>query len=214
MSNYPSTFLREFVRAPMSVASVTPSGAALTRQVAIPVPTTGDPVVVELGPGTGAFTRTIQAQLGGRGRHIAIELNQRFAGLLADRFPGLDVVNANAGDLTTVLAERGLPGADVIVSGLPWAAFESGQQRAVLDAVAAALSPGGAFTTFAYVHARWMPPARRLRRALTGTFEEVVLGRTVWANVPPALVYHCRRPRAGARPGMGVAATSRRAERR
>jgi phosphatidylethanolamine/phosphatidyl-N-methylethanolamine N-methyltransferase len=195
MSNNPSTFMREFVRAPLSVASVTPSGRALTRQVTIPVPAAGDPVVVELGPGTGAFTRHVQDQLGGRGRHIAIEVNPRFAVLLAQRFPGVDVVNADARDLTTVLDGLGLRAADVVVSGLPWAAFESRRQRAVLDSVAGVLAPGGAFTTFAYLHALWTPPARRLRHSLTGTFEEVVLGRTVWANLPPALVYHCRRPR-------------------
>ncbi|MBE1586610.1 phospholipid N-methyltransferase [Nonomuraea angiospora] len=25
-------------------------------------------------------------------------------------------------------------------------------------------------------------------------FDEVVISRTVWANLPPALVYYCRRP--------------------
>ena len=34
-----------------------------------------------------------------------------------------------------------------------------------------------------------------LRRSLGTRFDEVVAGRTVWANVPPAFVYFCRRPR-------------------
>ena len=54
--------------------------------------------------------------------------------------------------------------------------------------------PHGAFTTFAYLHALWSPPARRLRRELERTFQEVVPGRTVWANLPAALVYHARSP--------------------
>ena len=61
-------------------------------------------------------------------------------------------------------------------------------------AVVAALADDGAFTTFAYQHARWAPPARRLHRTLRELFEEVVVGGTVWANLPPAVVYHCRRP--------------------
>ncbi|MGW4792393.1 hypothetical protein ACWEPC_08270 [Nonomuraea sp. NPDC004297] len=56
------------------------------------------------------------------------------------------------------------------------------------------LSPRGVFTTFAYVHARWAPPARRLLRSVRSRFDEVVISRTVWANLPPALVYYCRRP--------------------
>lgn len=60
--------------------------------------------------------------------------------------------------------------------------------------VAVTLSPRGVFTTFAYVHARWAPPARRLLRSVRSRFDEVVISRTVWANLPPALVYYCRRP--------------------
>lgn len=84
--------------------------------------------------------------------------------------------------------------ADVIVSGLPWAAFAAAQQDDLLGAVTGALAPGGVFTTFAYTHTRWVRPARRLRRSLAARFEEVVPARTVWANLPPAFVYFCRRP--------------------
>jgi phospholipid N-methyltransferase len=85
--------------------------------------------------------------------------------------------------------------ADVIVSGLPWAAFSGERQAALLGAVVEALRPEGAFTTFSYVHARLLPPALAFRRRLRKAFEEVVPGRTVWLNLPPAYVYHSRRPR-------------------
>ncbi|BCB75812.1 methyltransferase domain-containing protein [Phytohabitans flavus] len=188
------SFLSEFVRSPLTVGAVAPSSAALARVVTAPIPRTGDPVVVELGAGTGAFTGLIQRRLGGRGHHIAVEVNERFAMRLAARYPGVDVALADARDLEAVLASRDLPPADVIVSGLPWAAFAERQQRDVLTAAVGALAADGAFTTFAYVHARWAPPARRLRRALESRFDEMVIGRTVWGNLPPALVYHCRRP--------------------
>ncbi|MFJ5261826.1 class I SAM-dependent methyltransferase [Streptomyces sp. NPDC088387] len=189
------TFLWEFLRSPLTVGAVAPSGRSLAKVAAAPVPTgPGDPVVVELGPGTGAFTAVIQRRLAGRGRHIAVELNDRFAARLALAHPGVDVARADARDLRAVLAERGLPGADVVVSGLPWAAFSPHDQRDVLHAVTSVLHADGVFTTFAYVHARWTTPARRLSRSLHTRFDEVVVGRTVWGNLPPALVYHCRRP--------------------
>jgi hypothetical protein len=50
-------FLGEFVRDPRNIASVTPSGPALVHQMVLPVPQRGDPVVVELGAGTGPVTR-------------------------------------------------------------------------------------------------------------------------------------------------------------
>src|SRR5688500_7008704 len=83
-----------------------------------------------------------------------------------------------------LLAARHHPYADVVVSGLPWAAFGADRQRTVLDAVLASLHPAGVLTTFAYRHALPSPPARRFRRLLESRFEEVVLGRTVWRNVP------------------------------
>ena len=194
MNNTLIPFIREFAKAPAVVASVIPSGKALARQMAAPIPAMGQPVVVELGSGTGAFSRTIQERLNGRGRHLALDINERFTALLTERFAGLDAVTADARHVSAVLAERGLGPADAIVSSLPWASFRHERQRELLDAVVDALSPQGAFTTFAYVHARRFIPARRLRRSLADRFEEVVLGRTVWANLPPALVYHCRRP--------------------
>jgi len=189
-------FFREFARAPLSVGAIAPSSTSLARHICATVPEGGDPVVVELGPGTGAFTDVIQRRLGGRGHHLAVELNPVFAGRLADRYPGLDVAVSDAAQLGDLLAQRRLGPADVVVSGLPWAAFSAGRQGSVLEAVRRTLAPGGAFTTFAYVHALWAPPARRLRSALRESFEEVVIGRTVWRNVPPALVYTARRPRA------------------
>lgn len=178
----------------MTVGAVAPSGPALARVATAAVPSTGSPIVVELGPGTGSFTAAIQRRLAGRGRHIAVEVNARFAQKLAALHPEVDVVHADATDLATVLAQRGLRQADVVVCGLPWAAFPETQQRDVLSSVVATLSPHGVFTTFAYVHARWTPPARRLLRSMRSRFDEVVIGRTVWANLPPALVYCCRRP--------------------
>jgi phospholipid N-methyltransferase len=188
------SFLVEFVRSPMTVGAITPSSPTLARIVTAVVSRNGSPVVLELGPGTGSFTGAIQQRLAGRGRHVAVELNPRFAGQLAAAHPMIDVVRGDAGDLGAILAQRGLAEIDVVISGLPWAAFPEGHQQAVLSAVVAALAPDGVFTTFAYVHARWVPTARRLLRSLQSRFDEVVIGRTVWANLPPALVYYCRRP--------------------
>ncbi|MFI7538291.1 class I SAM-dependent methyltransferase [Streptosporangium sp. NPDC049376] len=190
-----AAFLHEFVRAPLTVGAVAPSGKSLADLVVAPVPREGDPVVVELGPGTGAFTAAIQRRLGGRGHHLAVEINERFTWQLAARYPRVDVEVADARALRELLRVRGRHQADVIVSGLPWAAFAAGTQRDLLEAITGTLAPGGAFTTFAYTYTRWAPPARRLRRSLSERFEEVVLSRTVWANLPPAFAYICRRPR-------------------
>ena len=44
-----------------------------------------------------------------------------------------------------------------------------------------------------------MRPARRFRALLAERFEEVVPGRMVVQNLPPAFVYYTRRPKVEAR---------------
>jgi phosphatidylethanolamine/phosphatidyl-N-methylethanolamine N-methyltransferase len=187
-------FLREFVRAPTRTAAVAPSGAALADRMALPIPHRGDPVVVELGPGTGAFSRAIRQRLGGRGHHLAIEVNPLMADRLAARFPQIQVVHGEAGRLPEILAARGIDRADVIVSGLPWFAYTEPGPRPLAQTLSAALTDNGVLTQFAYTWTRWAPPAVRLLRGLRARFEEVVTSRTVWSNVPPATVYYARRP--------------------
>ncbi|UBU17741.1 class I SAM-dependent methyltransferase [Nonomuraea gerenzanensis] len=195
MPNDTALFLGQFLRNPAAIGALAPSSRHLAAAVCAPVPEKGEPIVVELGPGTGPFTAEIQQRLGGRGHHLAVELNERMAGLLAERFPKVDVANEDATRLGELLAERGLRMADVVVSGLPWAAFPSQLQHELLGAVTGAMSPGAAFTTFSYIHAIPLSSARRFRALLAERFEEVVLGRTVWRNTPPAFVFHARRPR-------------------
>ncbi|GAA0427522.1 methyltransferase [Acrocarpospora corrugata] len=195
MANEPALFFGQFMRSPAMIGAIAPSSRRLAAAITVPIPEDGDPVVVELGPGTGPFTAEIQRRLGGRGRHLAVEINPLLASHLATRHPGVELIVDDAAKLPELLAARRAGQADVIVSGLPWAAFGAGTQRALLDGVLSALKPDGAFTMFAYVHARRLPPAVRIRRALVDSFEEVVLGRTVWRNLPPAFVYHARRPR-------------------
>ena len=116
-------FIREFVRDPLHTASVTPSSPALAAAMTLPLTVTGEPVVVELGPGTGAFTRAIQERTGGRARHIAVELNPGWARLLEERYPKVEVVRADARELPQLLADRDIAGVDAVVSGLPWVAY-------------------------------------------------------------------------------------------
>lgn len=189
------SFLLEFARTPTRTASVLPSSRHLAEPMTTPVPERGHPVVVELGPGTGAFTAAIQRRLGDRGRHLALELNPRWAELLGSRYPGVDVVCANANDLPEVLADRGLA-ADVVVSGLPWEAYAgTAGGTTLVDKIAGTLTSDGVFTQFGYSWTRWAPPAKRQMAQLRAAFEETLTSRTVWRNVPPALVHVARRPR-------------------
>lgn len=192
------TFVTAALRSPGTVGAVAPSSPRLARLLAAVVPTHGTPGVVELGPGTGAVSDAIRRRLPPGAQHVAVEVDARMAAHLRATRPGMEVVTGDAADLTALLARTGPWRADAVVSGLPWALFPADRQRRIMGEVARALGPGGAFTTFGYLHARATGRARRFRDLLDATFDEVVVSRPVWWNLPPAWVYVCRRPRRAA----------------
>ncbi|MBK1783076.1 class I SAM-dependent methyltransferase [Prauserella cavernicola] len=189
-----SLFLSSAVRNPQLVGAVAPSSRDLGEQLTTIVPRYGSPVVVELGPGTGAVSRVIDRRLHGNGTHLAVEINPQMAEHLRASHPFMSVVCGDAAQLDSLLAEAGEPRVHAVVSGLPWSLFDEELQRAVLSQVCGALTPDGGFSTFAYRHAARLSGARRFRALLDEFFDEVIVTRTVWRNLPPALVYVCRRP--------------------
>lgn len=189
------TFVSTALRRPGTVGAVAPSSTGLAELLAAVVPSGTARTVVELGPGTGAVSDAIQRRLPAGARHLAIEVDPGMAAHLRATRPRLEVVNGDAADLDKLLAETGVTEVDAVVSGLPWALFPADQQRRILGQVAGSLAGGAAFTTFGYLHARPLAPARRFRRLLKETFDEVIVSTAIWRNVPPAWVYICRRPR-------------------
>ena len=176
---------REFLRSPTAVATITASSDALIDEMLRPFPTVADPVVVELGAGSGRMTDAVQRRLAGRGRHIAIELNPTLAGRLAARHPDVDVICANAAALPEVLADRGVGPAHLVASLLPWQAYESGT---IPRYVADVLAPGGVFTQATLSMFLWMKPARGIDHQVRREFADVRMSPTVWRNLPPARV--------------------------
>ncbi len=189
-------FLAAVVRSPATVGAVAPSSPDLAARLAAVVPHAGQPVVVELGPGTGSVTTAIEGRLGGRGRHLAIEIDPVLADYLHTEHPGVEVLVGDAAELAVLLAGQQVIAVDAVVSGLPWSLIDPDSQHAIVEATARSLAPAGCFTTFAYVHALPMTRARRFRALLDEVFDEVLTTRTVWWNLPPAVTYVCRRPRA------------------
>jgi phosphatidylethanolamine/phosphatidyl-N-methylethanolamine N-methyltransferase len=188
-------FLAAVLRNPGQVGAIMPSSRRMARLLTSIVPRTGSPVVVELGPGTGAVTTVIDECLPPDARHIAVELDPEMAAFLQRMHPHLEVIEGDAVKLGALLAERDVERADAVVSGLPWSLFDADTQRSILGQVADVVAPDGAFTTFAYRHGLLLSAARRFRNLLDETFEEVLATSTVLRNFPPAFTYVCRRPR-------------------
>ena len=186
-------FFKVFLRAPALTSAIVPSSPWLAQRMAEGVQLDQAKVVIEIGPGTGAFTRMIQKEISPSAFFMAVEIDEHFASHLRRQFPRVHIINDSAERLDTHLQSLGHTSADCILSGLPWAGFKGDEQQRLLGAVHRALRPGGLMTTYAYNHTAWLPGGRRFRKLLEATFSEVVTTRTVLRNLPPAFVYRCRK---------------------
>lgn len=144
--------------------------------------------VVELGPGTGVFTRQIVERLGAGGRYLGVDIEPAFVERIRRDWPHVDCVCASAEALPELAAERDLAPVDHIISGLPFASLPALTTRLILDAACGILRPGGTFTTFQYVHAYGLPPAVAFRRDLSARLGSAPAADLVVRNVPPAWV--------------------------
>ena len=186
-------FISQIWRAPRAVGAALPSSRGLALEIVTPVDFAKARTVVEFGPGTGPFTGEIVARMPEGSRYVGIELNGEFCAHLRERFPKLDIVEDSVENLEKILDERGIATVDAIVCGLPWASLPLTVQERAFAAIERRLVPGGLFMTFAYLQGLPFPGARALRRRLSELFSSVTRSRIVWANVPPAFVYICRK---------------------
>jgi phospholipid N-methyltransferase len=187
-------FLIEFLRHPFATGAVAPSSRALARAMVAGMDPARARVVVEYGPGTGAFTGAVLAHFGSAIRFVAIEKNPVLSAAFRRRFPQVRLAEDSVANVGAILAGMGEESCDYIVCGLPWASFGSALQEELLAATVAVLRPGGMLATFAYAHGPLLlPSARAFRRRLERSFATVARSRTIWWNLPPAFVYRCVR---------------------
>jgi phosphatidylethanolamine/phosphatidyl-N-methylethanolamine N-methyltransferase len=183
-------FVEAFIREPFKVGSLWPSSSALSRALVGGCEFQPGDTVVELGPGTGAFTELLLERLQGRGRMVALEISPTNIRVLRKRFSPCEIIEDSAEHLARYVESRS---ARCVVGGLAWGNMLPPMQDRILDAVLAALAPGGQFVAFSYIHTKCFPTSRRFRRRLLEDFRRVELTPVVWRNLPPAFVYRCWR---------------------
>lgn len=186
-------FLREFFRSPQKIGAIAPSSDGLAREIVCLANVAESSVIVEYGAGTGAFTEEILRRKSPAASFLAIESNPALVEVLKERFPDVTVLNSCVEHTPRLLRQFRLIHADSIVSGLPWSSFSPDLQDRLLDATFEALRPGGTFATFAYLTGLALPAGIRFRRKINKLFSGVSISSIVWRNLPPAIIYQCRK---------------------
>ena len=179
-------FLAAWVQKPRQTASVVPSSRYLARLMVAQIDPT-DGRVLELGGGTGVFTRAILKTGLPPEKLEVVEINPAFARGLRRHFPQVSVLETPAQIVST--ATTGEPGDyQVVVSGLPLLAMDRYMHHDILSESFRMLQPGGSFVQFTYSMRH--PVNREVIEALG--LDVVRVGQTV-RNFPPATVFRFTR---------------------
>lgn len=178
-SNPVLLFFRQFLASPRSVGSIVPTSQSAINALLDPIDWTTCRTIVEYGPGTGVFTRSILARAHPDLMLIAIDPNPAFidhlrSGLNDHR---LKAVQGSAEDVEAILAAQDRSQADFILSGLPFSTLPAGVGEAIMAATARAVAAGGAFLVYQY--SLFVLPM------LKAHFARVDVERAWWC-IPPA----------------------------
>ena len=136
-------FLKQYLRNPFGTGGVAPSGRQLAKLMVAKIAPQPSEIIVELGPGTGAFTRELLAQGVEPANLILVEFNKEFVKFLKREFPNLRIVEGPAQDLPQLLNTLGQASVKKIISGIPLRSMKPADCRQIAKSVAAVLEPGG-----------------------------------------------------------------------
>lgn len=182
-------FFCEWIKHPLQMASVLPSGQALARRMISAMPPKAD-CVIELGAGTGVITEALLERVSAS-QLLVLELNATMHGILRRRFPQAQVLCADARHLSELAQRTGVlapEGADAVLSSLGLLTMPPALQHDIVSAALAILRPGGVFVQYTY---GWRSPLHEQVRQDLGLHCTRV--GTVWRNLPPANVFRYAR---------------------
>ncbi len=180
------TFFRQWLKAPLTTAAVSPSSKELATEMLKQLP---NPVgkVIELGGGTGVFTEALLERGVAPENLLVFELNESLHLHLKQRFPGAHIVCADALSTARVVEREKFakPGeVDAVISGLGLLSMSRELQHGILEAAFSVMPAQGRFIQFTYGPV--CPVKREVMRELHLSARRT--GFTMW-NVPPASVY-------------------------
>lgn len=182
-SNQYLTFLLRFLHNPKQIGSIIPSSRFLAEKMIHPIPWKDIHAMAELGAGTGAITRYIEACIPITAQVLLFEMDAKMREDLQLTYSNFEC-HANANSLTRIMDYKGIAHLDCIISGLPFFNFSPELRESLLNQINQALKPGGMFIAFQY--------SLQMKKLLSAQFVIEHIDFTP-LNVPPAFVYICRK---------------------
>lgn len=190
-------FIRQWVENPRLIGAVSPSGPALAKAMASYVDLKKAGPIIELGPGTGPVTQALLARGIAPERLVLVEYEQGFCNLLAERYPGVQIVQGDAYSLKNTLQNKLSAQPTTVVSSLPLLVRPERDRVELLHQAFELMGAEGLFIQFTYGLTKSPMPmhAHSINGAYVGKGSAPIL-----LNIPPARVWRYRKAGHGGRP--------------
>lgn len=164
---------------------MSPSSPFLAKKMLESIDFKRTKVIVELGPGTGVFTKKIIEKMAPDAIMLVFELNDSFMNQLQRKINDkrVHLIHDSAEKIGEYLAQYGFSKADAIVSSLPLANFPIELKERILTESRTAMHDDSIYVQFQY--------SLNAKRSIKNIFRSVKITFTP-VNFPPAFVYTCK----------------------
>ncbi len=179
------TFFNEFAKHPRNTGAIAPSTKGLARKMMDTINFNKAKTIVELGPGTGVFTRELLKQKKKDTLLILIEINETFSKKLQQEYannPSVRVIQGSAENIKKYIEGLKTAEIDYVLSGLPFTSLPGDVSKRILQNVRDSLTREGKFITFQY---------SLVKKTFIQAFFPSIAAKKVWLNFPPAYVLSC-----------------------
>ena len=186
-------FLGGLLRNPKHIGAIAPSSEKLAMAMVKDLKLHQGELLIELGPGTGAFTKQISKIIPEGASYLGIERDPKFVRLLQKKYPDLTFVNGNAENLYDLRNGFSSMKTRVIISGLPFSIQVGEVRDNIIDGIDKLMTDGSIFRTMQYLHAYPIPSAKKFRRKMDEIFGDFHRSKVIIPNLPPAFVLTWKR---------------------
>ncbi len=178
------SFIQQYWREKKMVGAISPSSPFLTEKMLEDIDFNNNNIFVEIGPGTGVFTKHLIKKMNINCKLLVFELNTAFYKELISQINDerVIIINDSAEKLENYLSQYQLKKVDVIISSLPLSNFPQRITLKLLRIFQLNLREAGKFIQFQY--------SLKQKKEIEHVFSKVSISFTA-LNIPPAFVYSC-----------------------
>lgn len=180
-------FLKAFIDNPLDVGAIVPSSQKLAERMIEGINPDKNSTVMELGVGTGSFTKLLKEIVPDEKSYLGIEQDKNLVQFLRKNFSEMCFIQGNACKALILHELSKFGKVDYILSGLPFVSMPKEVSKKIFAQIEKFMDQGCMFRTFQYAHGYYLPPAINLRDFMNKRYGICERSPLILRNIPPAV---------------------------